>query len=91
MKVIFIPRHEQYLIFSNGIKVKATPVHLNKHTTLNDEICGTCKYRYLNRCAKHDDIITLDDFVCDFYKRKKSGAYRRKRAKENKKNNDNNN
>lgn len=84
MKVIYIPRYEQYLIFSNGITVKATPVHLDKHTTLNDEICRTCKYRYLNKCAKLDDIITLDDFVCDFYRRKRSGAYRRKRAKENK-------
>lgn len=85
MKVIYIPRYEQYLIFSNGIKVKATPVHLDKQTTLNDEICRTCKYRYLNKCVKLDDIITLDDFVCDFYTRKRSGAYRRKRAKENKK------
>ena len=84
MRVIYIPRYEQYLIFSNGITVKATPVHIDKHTTLNDEICLTCKYRYLNKCAKLDDIITLDDFVCDFYKRKRSGAYRRKRAKENK-------
>lgn len=84
MKVIYIPRYEQYLIFSNGIKVKATPVHLDKRTTLNDEICRTCKYRYMNKCAKLDDIITLDDFVCDFYRRKRSGAYRRKRAKENK-------
>lgn len=86
MKVIYIPRYEQYLIFSNGIKVNATPVKLDKHTTLNDEICRTCKYRYLNRCSKLEDIITLDDFVCDFYRRKRSGAYRRKRAKENKNN-----
>lgn len=85
MKVIYIPRYEQYLIFSNGITVKATPVHIDKSTTLNDEICRTCKYRYMNKCAKLDDIITLDDFVCDFYRRKRSGAYRRKRAKENKK------
>lgn len=84
MKVIYIPRYEQYLIFSNGITVKATPVHIDKSTTLNDEICRTCKYRYMNKCAKLDDIITLDDFVCDFYRRKRSGAYRRKRAKENK-------
>jgi len=84
MKVIYISRHEQYLTFSNGIRVKVTPVRLDKRTSLNDEICLTCKYRYLNRCAKLDDIITLDDFVCDFYKRKRSGAYRRKRAKENK-------
>ena len=86
MKVIYIPRYEQYLIFSNGITVKATPVHIDKHTvSLNDEVCRTCKYRYLNKCAKLDDIITLDDFVCDFYMRKRTGAYRRKRAKENKK------
>lgn len=84
MKVIYIPRYEQYLIFSNGITVKATPLHIDKSTTLNDEICRTCKYRYMNKCAKLDDIITLDDFVCDFYRRKRSGAYRRKRAKENK-------
>ena len=85
MKVIYIPRYEQYLIFSNGITVKATPVHIDKRTvSLNDEVCKTCKYRYLNRCAKLNDIITPDDFVCDFYMRKRSGAYRRKRAKENK-------
>lgn len=87
MKVIYIPRYGQYLIFSNGITVKATPVHIDKHTvSLNDEVCRTCKYRYLNRCAKLNDIITFDDFVCDFYTRKRSGAYRRKRAKENKNN-----
>ena len=90
MKVIYIPSYWQYSIFSNGITVKATPVHIDKHidkrtVSLNDEVCKTCKYRYLNRCAKLGDIITLDDFVCDFYMRKRTGAYRRKRAKENKK------
>lgn len=85
MDVIYIPRYGQFLIFPNGITVKAAPVHIDKHAvSLNDEVCKTCKYRYLNKCAKLDDIITLDDFVCDFYKRKRSGAYRRKRAKENK-------
>lgn len=85
MEVIYIPRYDQFLIFPSGITVNARPVHIDKgEVSLNDEICRTCKYRYLNRCAKLDDIITLDDFVCDFYRRKRSGAYRRKRAKENK-------
>lgn len=87
MKAIYIPSYEQYLIFAIGITVKATPAHIYKHkVSLNDEVCRTCKYRYLNKCAKLDDIITLDEFVCDFYRRKRSGAYRRKRAKENKNN-----
>ena len=83
MKVIYIPRYDQYLIFSNGIKVKATPVHIDKRAvSLNDEVCMTCKY-YGKGCL--DGGETDYDFVCDFYKRKRSGAYRRKRAKENKK------
>ena len=77
------------LFFKNGITVNVKPWmydSVEKHKTLNDECCKTCKYRYLNKCAILDDIITNDDFVCDFYRRKRSGAYRRKRAKENKNN-----
>ena len=79
MNVIYIPRYEQYLKFSNDMTVKAKP------TNLNSEACITCQYYGSNNCKLNQGTIYDDKWtVCNFYKRKRSGAYRRKRAKYNK-------
>lgn len=74
--------------FPNGITVNIRPIvptiinnNIPKVPDLNDEVCITCKY-YGKGCLDGGDQD--HDFVCDFYKRKRSGAYRRKRAKYNK-------
>ena len=77
------------LFFKNGISIKITPdkyESIEKHKTLNDECCKTCKYCLHGDCNMlfYRNVVT--DFVCDFYERKRSGAYRRKRARENKNN-----
>lgn len=76
------------LFFKNGISVNVKPWmydSIEKHKTLNDECCLTCKYQRNSKCnILLFDTAVNNDFVCDFYKRKRSGAYRRKRAKENK-------
>ena len=51
---------------------------------LNSEICATC-INYNNdtgRCVWLDGY-THNDFICDGYKRKRSGQYRRMRVKQN--------
>lgn len=57
-----------------------------KPITLNDECCLTCKHcehkDYYCNCLHTSQKNNLK-FVCDFYRRKCSGAYRRKRAKYN--------
>lgn len=80
MNVIYIPRYEQYLKFSNDMTVKAKPTNLNR------EACITCKNFDSNNCKLYPQTTIFDDVwtVCNFYKRKRSGAYRRKRAKYNK-------
>lgn len=46
-----------------------------------DETCTSCKHNKEWKCkALYMDIPSVD-FTCDFYERKRSGAYRRKRAK----------
>ena len=54
--------------------------------TLNCEICGTCKNFNLKtgRCRYLGTATAGVDFICDGYRRKCSGQYRRKRAKYNK-------
>lgn len=50
--------------------------------TLDHDICATCQNYNLGIC--HCNRLNLDsriDFICDGYKRKRSGQYRRKRAK----------
>lgn len=43
-------------------------------------ICLTCANNRARKCSVlRDDII--DDFICDFYVQKRSGAFRRKWAK----------
>lgn len=44
------------------------------------DICYTCKYYNDKRCEKIG-IDPLETFICDFYKRKNSGSFRRKRRK----------
>jgi len=41
------------------------------------EICYTCKY-YNNKRCERLDMESFETFICDFYKRKNSGAFRRK-------------
>ena len=51
---------------------------------LNWEVCKTCQYYVSNNCKLNQGKIFDDKWtVCNFYKRKRSGAYRRKRAKYN--------
>lgn len=78
--------------FPNGIIVNIRPItqntinhNIKKQHNLNEECCMTCKNYISNNCKLNQGTI-YDDFwtVCDFYKRKRSGAYRRKRAKYNK-------
>ena len=46
------------------------------------DICLTCSNNKAGRCVVlNHDIIP--DFICDFYRLKRSGAFRRKRAKLN--------
>ena len=50
--------------------------------SLDHEICVTCQNYDL--CHFHCNRLGMDtriDFICDFYIRKRSGQYRRKRAK----------
>ena len=56
---------------------------------LNNRCCGTCKHHKDYFCEKINMKLTdyhIEEFVCDFYKRKNSGAFRRKlkKQKENK-------
>ena len=52
---------------------------------LNSEICVTCQnYNMETGRCKWLDITPHIDFICDGYRRKRSGQYRRKRAKYNK-------
>ena len=44
------------------------------------DICYTCKY-YENKTCRVLNIDPLETFCCDFFKRKNSGAFRRKRRK----------
>lgn len=77
------------LFFKNGITVNVKPWmfdSVEKHKTLNDECCKTCKFQTHGDCNILNYTDTNLDFVCDHYIRKRSGAYRRKRAKENKNN-----
>lgn len=74
--------------FPNGMTVNIRPIaqtiinnNIPKEPDFNDEVCMTCKY-YGKGCLDGGD--TDYNFVCDFYQRKRSGAYRRKRAKYNK-------
>ena len=61
-------------------------IQSHRPLTLNDEVCITC-----NNCDMRDYYCKRlhtnqkdnYDFVCDNYRRKRSGAYRRKRAKFN--------
>lgn len=52
---------------------------------LNSEICATCKNYNMEtwRCIWLNSYTHID-FICDGYRRKRSGQYRRKRAKYNK-------
>ena len=83
-------------MFINGFEIYISNVHLHlkdrfipnhKKITLNDEICITCNNcdsRNLYCKKLHTYQTNNYDFVCDFYRRKCSGSYRRKRAKYNK-------
>lgn len=59
--------------------------------SLNDAVCLTCKHCNMDtgKCfawtKKGSDRSDNYDFVCDFYIRRRSGQYRRKRAEENRK------
>lgn len=56
--------------------------------TLDDEICATCQNYDLCHCrCEYLGTGTLIDFICDAYRRKRSGQYRRKRAKYSRVNN----
>lgn len=78
--------------YPNGITVTIRPIVRNtinnnipKPPNLNSEACITCQYYVSNNCKLKQGTIFDDKWtVCDFYKRKRSGAYRRKRAKYNK-------
>lgn len=76
------------IILENGITIKARPCKtpiINKNiTTLNSEACLTCQFYKEKRCINNQKWSVNEDFICDDYKRKRSGAYRRKRAKYNK-------
>lgn len=43
--------------------------------------CSSCK-NYKDYTCSVLGVIVEQDFVCDFYKRKRSGAFRRKIAKD---------
>ncbi len=50
--------------------------------SLDHEICATCQNYDLCHChCNYLGISTRIDFICDGYRRKRSGQYRRKRAK----------
>lgn len=78
--------------YPNGITVTIRPVVRNiinnnipKPPNLNTEVCINCQNYVSNNCKLKQGTIFDDKWtVCDFYKRKRSGAYRRKRAKYNK-------
>lgn len=55
-----------------------------KKYKLNNEICLTCTHYNNDMGYCFDlDCTTHNDFICDGYKRKRSGQYRRMRAKQN--------
>lgn len=59
----------------------------NGKLDLEDEVCLTCQH--CNICTGYCDYLenySMDnyDFVCDSYKRRNSGAYRRQRRKQRK-------
>lgn len=78
--------------YPNGITVTIWPIVRNtinnnipNPPNLNSEACITCQNYVFNNCKLKQGTIFDDKWtVCDFYKRKRSGAYRRKRAKYNK-------
>lgn len=50
-----------------------------------DQVCSTCKYYKDQKCNDLKvDIFCPEDFICDGYKQKRSGAFRRKMAKRRK-------
>lgn len=52
---------------------------------LNSEICATCiNYNLESGRCRWLDTESSINFICDGYRRKRSGQYRRKRAKYNK-------
>lgn len=56
---------------------------------LDHEICATCQNYDLCHCHCNClGIGTRIDFICDYYIRKRSGQYRRKRAKYRKRRDD---
>ena len=75
--------------FPNGITVNIRPIVRNtinhnkpREPDLNSEACITCQnYGKYKACLVGSEPDC--EFSCDFYKRKRSGAYRRKRAKYN--------
>lgn len=55
-----------------------TPVYMKGVNMIS--ICLTCANNRSRKCSVlRDDII--DDFICDFYVQKRSGAFRRKWTK----------
>lgn len=44
--------------------------------------CSTCIYNTAGLCI-NVGLIPYSDFICDFYRKKRSGAFRRKMAKLN--------
>lgn len=67
-----------------GIVRNTITNNIPKPPNLNSEACITCQNYVSNNCKlKQGTIFDNKWTVCDFYKRKRSGAYRRKRAKYN--------
>lgn len=80
-----------YIITHGNIcKLRDKFISHHPHLSLNHEICLTCKHCNMEsgKCfawsKEGSDRTDNYDFVCDFYIRRRSGQYRRKRAKENK-------
>lgn len=48
-----------------------------KYPLILQEICYTCKYYDGTNCNRMNSE-TYEQFICDFFKRKNSGAFRRK-------------
>ena len=53
---------------------------ISKYYYILHDHCYTCKYYSDKRCERLG-IEPLETFICDFFKRKNSGAFRRKRRK----------
>ena len=52
-----------------------------------DQVCITCKYYKEQKCEILGEIYDPKDFICDFYRQKRTGAFRRKMSKHRKDNN----